>query len=613
MQSNGGKASLPEIPALKLPSEVRAEQLRPVYDRVILSIAVLISLLGLFGMLGLYILPGISPWSSPLGIFFLGIAMATTLTDHSGVKPFWYKAARAISLFIPASIGAYYLFLYLEKVDFSWVQLFSENFNHLDGPAAMGTVNLMVAPLSLFLFLVWKQSPKIVLYVIGVLTLIIFDLGLLTLIGHLNQIHAMYGYKMTFPNSIAYLLSSAAILIATIPYRGLLLPTLSGSSRARTLAYCSLFLGVSISILGFQALALSLIYFKVTDFNALSTELKELYILSVFACVCSCVLVKILGLRATYYYGGSLFLADLQKQAIRNEQVRSRQLENVTQLNHLALSGVDSIALFNKCTQLVCETLGLKFAKVLERAPGTKDHLIFRTVQGFSADLIGVEYDKGNEPHGAYTLQQLEPVVVEDIQRETRFSPSPLHLEYNLVSGITAVIYGKENQPFGVLQADSQEKKRFTENDVLFMQAMANVLGLALERKRVEQAVIESEERFRTMADAAPNLVWTLNPDGSLVYMNKAGLDLFGVSMEKLIEDSWPPYVHPDDLEKTSQLLSRVMETKTMFQAEYRVKDASGNYHWLLSSANPTYLPNGELHGYIGSSVDINQRKQAED
>lgn len=142
---------------------------------------------------------------------------------------------------------------------------------------------------------------------------------------------------------------------------------------------------------------------------------------------------------------------------------------------------------------------------------------------------------------------------------------------------------------------------------------MANILGIALERKRVEQAVIESETRFRLMADAAPNLIWTLNPDGSLSYMNKAGLGLFGVSLERLLHDNWPPYVHPDDLERTSQLLLQVMESKTMFQGEYRVRDVHDNYGWLLSSATPSYLPNGELHGYVGSSVDITDRKQLEE
>lgn len=444
LQSKDDKAIWPDALELKLPSEIQAEQLRPIFDRVILAIGAAVSSLGLISMLGFSSLPGLSPWSSPLGILFLGIALSTTLTDHDGDKPAWYHALRCLSLLVPAAIGAYSLLLYLQSVDFSWVRLFSDDFNHLKGASVMGAINLVVAPLCLFLFLTRKHSPKTVLYVISILTLMVFDLGLLPLIGHFNQIPVMYSYKMSFPNSIAFLLSSIAILIGTIPYRGLLLPILSQSPRAKALAYSSFFLGVGISVLGFQALALSLILHQVSDFSAMSTELKQLYIFLAFACAGSCVLVKVLGLRATHHYGGSLFFADLQSEATLNEQIRAKQLENVTELNHLALSDADLPVLFNKCTHLVCETLGLKFAKVLERVPGTKNNRIFRAVHGFNAGLIGNEYDKGNEPHGAYTLEQLEPIVVEDIHHETRFSPSPLHLEYNLVSGVTAVIYGNE-------------------------------------------------------------------------------------------------------------------------------------------------------------------------
>lgn len=135
----------------------------------------------------------------------------------------------------------------------------------------------------------------------------------------------------------------------------------------------------------------------------------------------------------------------------------------------------------------------------------------------------------------------------------------------------------------------------------------------AAQQERVTQSLAESETRFRIMADAAPNLVWTLNPNGSLAYMNKAGLELFGVTLEKLLKDNWPAYIHPDDLEKTSHLLFHIMETKGTFQADYRVKDANGNYRWLLSSASPSFLPSGELHGYVGSSVDITERKDLEE
>lgn len=91
LQSKDEKAILFGSLELKLPSEIRAEQLRPISDRVILALGAVVFLLGLISMLGFFSLPGLSSWSSPLGIFFLGIALSTTLTDHNGDKPAWYS------------------------------------------------------------------------------------------------------------------------------------------------------------------------------------------------------------------------------------------------------------------------------------------------------------------------------------------------------------------------------------------------------------------------------------------------------------------------------------------------------------------------------------------
>jgi light-regulated signal transduction histidine kinase (bacteriophytochrome) len=109
-------------------------------------------------------------------------------------------------------------------------------------------------------------------------------------------------------------------------------------------------------------------------------------------------------------------------------------------------------------------------------------------VKGFNQNLLGQQFDPGGEPHANFTLNSMEPIIVEDIHQEKRFKPSPLHVEYGLVSGITSVIYG-DKTPFGVLQADTQEKRVFTSEDIYFIQALANILGLVIERKEAEDTL----------------------------------------------------------------------------------------------------------------------------
>lgn len=132
------------------------------------------------------------------------------------------------------------------------------------------------------------------------------------------------------------------------------------------------------------------------------------------------------------------------------------------------------------------------------------------------------------------------------------------------------------------------------------------------ERKQAEEALKESEQRFRIMADAAPNIVWALNDDSSIKYVNKFTLEFLGITLDKFIADSWMPYVHPDDLELTSHAITEAFQKRKIFTIEQRLLRHDGEYRWLLTQGAPSYYPNGELYGYIGSSIDITARKQAQ-
>lgn len=122
----------------------------------------------------------------------------------------------------------------------------------------------------------------------------------------------------------------------------------------------------------------------------------------------------------------------------------------------------------------------------------------------------------------------------------------------------------------------------------------------------------ESEERFRILADASPLLVWALNSDGSLKYVNKFTLDFLGINLDQFKSTYWAAYIHPDDLEDTKKLIQEGIKGRKILKIEHRFLRHDGEYRWLLSQGGPSYYPNGELYGYVGSSVDITDRKQAE-
>jgi PAS domain S-box-containing protein len=129
-------------------------------------------------------------------------------------------------------------------------------------------------------------------------------------------------------------------------------------------------------------------------------------------------------------------------------------------------------------------------------------------------------------------------------------------------------------------------------------------------QKAYTEALHESETRFRTLADAAPNLVWAVNPDSTIRYINQAFVDFVGVTPAQYEATGWEHYMHPDELENAQRLLTEAIGTRTRYVLEHRMRHQDGQYRWLLAQGAPSYFPNGELYGYVGSAIDITQLKE---
>jgi GAF domain-containing protein len=164
----------------------------------------------------------------------------------------------------------------------------------------------------------------------------------------------------------------------------------------------------------------------------------------------------------------------IERQRVQQEvEERARQQAAVAGLGQRALGEVDLDTLMDEATRLVCETLGLDYCKVLELLPGGTEMLL-RTGYGWKEGLVGtrkVGAQRGS--HGGYTLMSSHPVIFDDLPSETRFEESLLN-EHKVISGLSVVI-GGQDRPFGTLGAHSTERRRFTEDDINFLQTVANV------------------------------------------------------------------------------------------------------------------------------------------
>jgi len=131
-------------------------------------------------------------------------------------------------------------------------------------------------------------------------------------------------------------------------------------------------------------------------------------------------------------------------------------------------------------------------------------------------------------------------------------------------------------------------------------------------RKVAEEALRESEGRFRTVADIAPAMIWMSGTDKEGVFFNKGWLEFTGRTVDQELGAGWLKGVHVDDLAHCLDVCGTAFVNREPFTVEFRLRRKDGEYRWLLDTGTPRFDADGQFLGYIGSCIDIAERKQAE-
>ncbi|MEO5929953.1 MAG: ATP-binding protein [Candidatus Kapaibacterium sp.] len=139
------------------------------------------------------------------------------------------------------------------------------------------------------------------------------------------------------------------------------------------------------------------------------------------------------------------------------------------------------------------------------------------------------------------------------------------------------------------------------------------VLTRQTERNIATDALRDSEEQFKHMADQAPVLLWISGTDMLYTWFNKPWLDFTGRTMAQEYGNGWVEGVHPDDFERCLEIYTTAFAAHQGFSMEYRLRRHDGEYRWILDSGIPLHGRSGEFTGYIGSCVDIHNRIVAEE
>jgi PAS domain S-box-containing protein len=218
----------------------------------------------------------------------------------------------------------------------------------------------------------------------------------------------------------------------------------------------------------------------------------------------------------------------------------------------------------------------------------------FREMTGYSTeDLLQMSFIDLNHPEDKESdLALLQNTILSKISgwsNETRFVRKDGKVIWVHVTG--TVSFDADRQP---------------------VRTVAHIQDIT-ERKLAEESLRASEQRFRTMADSAPVMIWMSNVEKKCIWFNMPWLDFTGRTMEQELGFGWADGVHHDDLDRCLRLYAEAFGERKSFRLEYRLRRKDNEYRWILEQGIPLYGAGGDFIGYIGSAIDIHEKTEAEE
>jgi PAS domain S-box-containing protein len=205
--------------------------------------------------------------------------------------------------------------------------------------------------------------------------------------------------------------------------------------------------------------------------------------------------------------------------------------------------------------------------------------------------------------------QERQPHLTNDVCNDPRVSDREWARENGMVAfaGYPLLV---EDRVVGVMAMFARHP--LTEDTIEAIATAAAPIAQGIERKRAEEALRASEEKFHVLADTAPVMIWTSGPDKLCDFFNKPWLDFTGHKMKEELGSGWTKGIHPEDYDRCMEIYVRSFDAREPFKMEYRFRRHDGEYRWVSNHGVPRYSPGGDFLGYIGSLIDITERKWAE-
>lgn len=314
--------------------------------------------------------------------------------------------------------------------------------------------------------------------------------------------------------------------------------------------------------------------------------------------------------------GIALLVLDVTESVRTAEELdrRTKQQAAVARYGQRALAGVDVEVLREEAAALAARTLDVEFGEVLELDAATRT-LVVRSGVGWRDGVIGARINAGPQTQAGTVVTTRAPVVVENLLQESRFNAVGELRQHGIVSGASVPIQ-TQCALYGVLAAHSTRARRFSSDDVAFLQALANVLGAAMDRANVETQLRRSADRLHLAMQAGRMGTWEWDMTTDRVQWSETLEAIYGLpagGFSGTFED-FTTRVHPDDRERVIALIAAATEDAAPLpDFEHRIVRPDGTVRWLQAGGGPLRAPDGEMIGMLGLALDVTERKRDEE
>ena len=300
---------------------------------------------------------------------------------------------------------------------------------------------------------------------------------------------------------------------------------------------------------------------------------------------------------------------DILINTLEESQQRQTEISALLKGTHAVLQYHDfrsaAQSIFNSCKHLIGATSG--YVAMMSK-DGTENEVVFLDSGGLSCQ-VDPRLPMPIRGLRAEAYHKKEAIYHNDFQNSewVKFMPEG-HTKLNNV--LFAPIIA-EDKVVGLLGLGNKPKG-FNENDRQMATTFAELAAIALVQKRFEETLKESEIRYRSYIEVTGQLGWTTNADGEVVEDMPSWRQFTGQSKDEIKGWGWSKALHPDDLDHAARAWSNAVATKNRYDVEYRIRRYDGIYRDFLARGVPVFKNDGTIQEWVGTCIDIAERKKAE-